>query len=170
MDLEELEMKIINIGGQLVAYEDQINTIIDSEEDYIQKDLDSYLRIRETNSLLDDSEEIEFTLKQNIQRDGIRENIERNIVISDKDEMLQVLDVLGYSVKAVGIKRRKSYQLDDIRFDLDKWDENTYPYPYMEIEVIKESDLDYIIKVLNIPKENISTKSITGLREELKRS
>ena len=80
--------------------------------------------------------------------------------------MLDILKSLGYIVKEEGTKERISYELDGIRFDLDKWDEKTYPYPYMEIEVNDEVELQKIVNILDIPKEDISTKSIVELRRE----
>ena len=80
--------------------------------------------------------------------------------------MLEILKNLQFNVVQEGYKKRKTYVYENIRFDLDKWDENTYPYEYMEIEVKKEEDLDKAIELLDINKEQISTKSIMELREE----
>lgn len=166
IDLEEMESKLKSLGATLIGKELQVNTLIDSKENYIQNNLDSYLRIRETKSLL--KEEIKFTLtmKKNINREGIRENIEINTDISDKNAMLEILKSLGYYVFQEGHKERTSYVLNNARFDLDRWDELTYPEPYMEIEVNDEDELKEIVKLLDIPKENISTKSILELRKE----
>lgn len=105
-------------------------------------------------------------MKKNINRKDIRENIELNTNISDKKVMLEILENLGYYMLQEGFKERKSYILNDVRLDLDKWDDLTYPYPYMEIEVNNKEDLNNIIKLLDIPKESISTKSIVELRKE----
>ena len=166
VDLVEMEKKLESLGARLIAKEEQINTIIDSKDNYIEKNLDSYLRIRETHSILNDERKIRLTMKKNINRDSIRENIETNIDISDKDKMLDILEELGYQVKSVGYKDRSSYVLGDTRFDLDIWDEKTYPEPYMEIEVKKEEDLEKIIQLLGIDRENITKKSILELRKE----
>lgn len=166
VDLEKMEEKLKSLGARLIAREKQINTIIDSEDNYIEENLDSYLRIRETHSILNNEKKIRLTMKENIYRQSIRENIETNIDISDKKKMLDILEKLGYKVKSVGYKDRSSYELDGIRFDLDTWDENTYPEPYMEIEVKKEEELEKMIQLLGINKENISKKSILELRKE----
>lgn len=168
VDLEEMEKKLIELGAKLISREIQVNTLIDSKELYIQKDLDSYMRIRETRSLLDNDSKFTLTMKRNIKREGIRENKEINIDISDKKAMLEVLDLLGFRVSHEGFKERTSYQLGNIRFDLDKWDEKTYPKPYMEIEVEQKDELEEAIKLLGLSRDNISTKSIVELQEELK--
>lgn len=167
MDLRELESKIQGLGATLISNEIQVNTLIDSKDNFIQDELDSYMRIRETKSLLTDKVKFTLTMKRNINRDGIRENIEINTDISDKESMLQIFKILGYEVFKEGYKERTSYILGNVRFDLDKWDTSTYPYPYMEIEVNDEDELEEMIKLLNIPKENISTKSIVELANEI---
>lgn len=166
IDLEKMEEKIKSLGAKLISKEIQINILIDREDNYIEDQLDSYLRIRETKYILDKKTKITLTMKQNIAREGIRENIETNIDISDKEAMITLLDKLGYHVKDKGEKKRTSYSLNGARLDLDIWDKSTYPDPYMEIEVSSEDKLDQIIKLLNIKKDNISIKSILELRRE----
>lgn len=166
IDLEEMESKLISLGATLIDKELQVNTLIDSKENFIQNNLNSYLRIRETKSLLKEDIKFTLTMKKNINRDGIRENIEINTDISDKNAMLEILKSLGYYVFQEGFKERTSYTLNNARFDLDRWDTQTYPEPYMEVEVDDKDELEDIVKLLDIPKENISTKSIVELREE----
>lgn len=167
MDLNDLESKIQALGATLISKEVQVNTLIDSKDNFIQDKLDSYMRIRETKSLLTNKVNFTLTMKKNIERDGIRENIEINTDIADKDSMLEILKALGYEVFKEGYKERTSYILGNVRFDLDKWDKETYPYPYMEIEVNHEDELEDMIKLLDIPREKISTKSIVELADEL---
>jgi len=170
IDLEQVENKLINMGAKLIAEEYQINTIIDSKDKYIQKSLNSYLRIRETKDLINNKKSINLTLKKNISKEEVRKNIEITVEIDDKDAMISILKDLGFDVVEEGFKERKSYFYDGIHFDLDKWDEKTYPYPYMEIEVDEKEDLQRAIQMLDIDRENISTQSITELKEELERS
>lgn len=167
MDLKELESKIQGLGATLISKEVQVNTLIDSKDDFIQKELNSYMRIRETRFILKGKVKFTLTMKKNINRDGIRENIEINTDISDKESMLKILETLGYQVFKEGYKERTSYSLGNVRFDLDTWDKDTYPYPYMEIEVNHEDELEEMIKLLDIPKENISLKSIVELAKEI---
>lgn len=167
-DLDELEEKLKNLGAKLISKEKQINTIIDTKEKYIQKNLSGYLRIRETKSLIDNFENMTLTFKKDLKGEKLRENLEINSDIKEKDNILKIFKELGYVIVNIGYKDRISYMIDNIRFDLDKWDENTYPYPYMEIEVKDKSDLDKAINILKIDKKDITTKSITELQNELK--
>lgn len=167
ININEMEEKLKKLGAKLIGKELQVNTLIDTEDNFIENNLNSYMRIRETKSLFTGETKLTLTMKKNINRDGIRENIEISTGISNKETMLDILKSLGYIIKEEGTKERISYEFNGIRFDIDKWDERTYPYPYMEIEVKDVSELQDIIDKLDIPKENISTKSIVELRREL---
>lgn len=168
LDLDILEKKIVELGGKLIGDEEQINTLIDSSKRPIKSYIDAYLRIRETKNLLNDTSNTQFTLKKNIELEGIRDNIEISTEIQDRDTMVEILRELGFDDIEVGYKTRRSYELNDARLDLDTWDENIYPFPYMEIEVKSRKHLNEIVSLLNIPQDNISTKSIVELRDELK--
>lgn len=167
IDMDLMEEKIISLGGTLIGKEHQINTIIDSNLRPIKSYTDAYLRIRETNDILSNNSSVTLTLKKNINNEGLRENIELNTDIENKEIMLSILKELGFDKITEGYKKRVSYAFENARIDLDRWDEKTYPYPYMEIEVENKEHLDRIIKLLGIDKANISTKSIVELRKEI---
>lgn len=168
IDLDKLETKIVELGGKLIANEEQINTIIDSKKSPIKSHVDAYLRIRETKDLLNNRSYTNLTLKKNVNLEGIRENIELSTGLQDKDMMLEIFKNLGFDDTQIGYKERKSYELNGARLDLDRWDEKTYPFPYMEIEVESRRHLNEIISLLGVPQVNISTKSIVELKNELK--
>ncbi|MCF6465815.1 class IV adenylate cyclase [Clostridium sp. Cult2] len=167
IDLDEMEKKLEKLGAKLIAKEYQKNIIFDSKDRYIEKELNSYLRIRETKNLLSNEINTKLTLKKNINKEGTRKNIEITTQIEDVESMIIILKALKYEIMEEGYKERKSFKYNNIRFDLDKWDKDTYPFPYMEIEVEKEDDLEIAIKLLNIDRNHISTKSIMELKEDL---
>lgn len=167
IDLEEMEKLIISLGGTLIAKEVQVNTLIDSTERPIKESINAYLRLRETKDLLNNKSDMTLTLKKIISTEGLRENIEMNSRVDNKEAILNIFKELGYDILEEGYKERKSYNLHNARFDLDIWDEKTYPFPYMEIEVESQEALDKIIQLLGISETNISTKSIMELKSEL---
>lgn len=168
IDLDLMEKKIVDFEGELIADEIQVNTLIDSKENPIKDRLEAYLRIRETKDLMNEKDNVVLTLKKNIKNKDLRENIELNSEIEDKDIVLEILESLGFDKIEVGHKKRRSYLLKGARIDLDEWDKETYPYPYMEIEVKDEKHLKEITDLLEISQEKISKKSILQLKEELK--
>ena len=167
IDLDVLEDKLRSIGAELISFEEQKNIILDTDKKFKDSNIDGYLRIRETKNKLLNIVEKEITLKENLSRSLTRENIEIESKISNIDSMLEILSKLGYEVSKIGYKTRRSYKYDGIRFDLDIWDRETYPLPYMEIEVEREEDLEKAIKLLDLDRKNITTKSIVELREEI---
>lgn len=167
-DYNRIEKKLIELGAKFLGKEIQKNILINSKLKPIEKNINGYLRIR-----LSETENTKIkktlTLKQNIENSKkIRSNIEYNVDIDDENNLLLILEKLGYDDINIAYKERKSYIYENIRFDFDRWDKNTYPFPYMEIEVEKPEDLNEIIEVLNISRKNISNKSIKELQKELK--
>lgn len=168
IDTEAMERKIIALGGKLIANEKQTNTLIDSEFRPIKSFIDAYLRIRHTRELISGNEFSELTLKKNLRNDVLRENIEMNVAIADEKTMLNIFKELGFDKVTVGFKDRKSYSLNGARLDIDVWDKNTYPNPYMEIEVDDEKQLAYVLDALQIKPDNVSRLSIVELQNRLK--
>ena len=68
IDLDEMEKRIVSLGGKLIAKEKQTNTLIDSRDRPIKAYIDAYLRIRETKDLIGHEENIVFTLKKSIDK------------------------------------------------------------------------------------------------------
>lgn len=167
IDVVQMEKKLVDLGAEFIDKEEQVNMIIDKEDNYIENKLNAYLRIRETTSLLDGKKIKHMTFKKQEKQEKIRVSKETTAEIKDIKNMLEILNSLGYKIVKEGFKKRISYRIGGIRFDIDQWDENTYPNPYLEIEVNKEEDLEKAIKLLNINKQNITTKSIVELQKDL---
>ena len=55
---------------------------------------------------------------------------------------------------------------ENIMFEIDTWDEETYPKPYLEIEVSSYEDLEKAITLLNLDRSQITTKAIDELRKD----
>ena len=164
---KQLEKKLISIGAKLIKKEHQINTIFDTDNDGQEETEKGYLRIREGKDLTSNEVEYIFTFKSNLSIDGLRENKEIETKVSDKDALIEILKILDINIKSEGTKERISYEYDGIRFDIDTWDKETYPYPYLEIEVTKKEDLEKAIKLLEIDEKDITLKSLKQLRESV---
>ncbi|MDX9916620.1 MAG: class IV adenylate cyclase [Gudongella sp.] len=165
---DEIKEKIVSLGGVLIAKETQTNTLVDSSARPIKSFLDAYLRIRETREHLTGKETCVMTLKKNLPNKHLRENIELNVEIDSSDVMIQILKDLGFDNINVGTKHRTSYSFMGARLDIDIWDEKTYPFPYMEVEVEREEDLEQVLKVLEISENNVSKLSIIELQNQLR--
>lgn len=154
--LEELQEIVVKSGAEFVKEEHQTNYLFKTPA----LNEDSYLRLRVTD------EYAEFTLKTRIESEGARINKEVTTRIDDPVSFLEIMKKIGLEAVPQS-KIRYKYALADFVLDLDIWDENVYPYPYLEIEAKSESDLENLIKKIEIPKNNITTKSIGELIKEL---
>ena len=55
---------------------------------------------------------------------------------------------------------------ENILFEIDTWDEQTYTKPYLEIEVTSDEELEKAIAMLNLDRNQITTKPIDELRKD----
>lgn len=166
LDVEEFKAKLINIGAEKFLEEDQLNITINSSVHEINSGI-GYLRIRESKNLISGEDKKYFTFKEQITDKNVRENIEHTTEISDVMELRKILELMGYDLQIEGRKNRVSYKLNNIRFDVDTWDEETYPHPYIEVEANSEEELYEVLKKLQVDKKHISTLSIAELKDSI---
>lgn len=166
IDVDEMEEKLLVLGGEEVSCEYQTNYTFAPEDGEFSN---GYLRIRETK-FTDDSKKIELTFKEVEDVDEFRVNREYTVNIDSISMMTKILNQLGVSLQFKGEKERRSYTYKGQRFDIDIWDKNTYPDPYMEIEFTNRDKLDEVVDDLDIDRSNLTTQSISELRENLKNS
>lgn len=166
IDKEEIEKKLINIGAKLIKDENQINYRFDTEDGFLKKTYNGYLRIRLTKNLLNGETKNTLTFKRSLKRNTLRVNEETETEISDWENTAKILELLGYKQKRPGYKHRRSYTYENITFEIDTWDENTYSKPYLEIEMSSEEDLERAIKLLDLDRSQVTTKPIDELSKE----
>lgn len=166
IDKNDIEKKLISLGANLIKNEHQTNIRFDTDDNTLKTTLNAYLRVRQTKNLFNDEIVNTLTLKKNISRDSVRINEEIETEISNFDETAKIMEILGYKRKRPGFKHRKSYIYENMTFEIDQWDEYTYSKPYLEIEVMCEEDLEKALKLLNIDKSSVTTKSIDELKKE----
>ena len=166
IDVEEFEEKIKKIGGKFVKEEDQTNITINSTAHKIYKKK-GYLRIRVTKTA--DGKKKYFTFKENISDIKVRDNIEHTTEINSVEDLINILKCLGYDKFHKGYKNRRKYSLNSLVIDIDTWDEDTYPKPYVEIEAPSMEEIYSLVDELKIDREHVSTMSIDELRKSLKK-
>lgn len=167
VNVEELENKLKKIGAELVKKEYQRNIIFDTEDRFIMNKHNAYLRLREVKDLNSNEVSKIFTLKKNISKGSLRENEEIETIIQDGEAIISILEHLNLNIIHEGTKKRISYKYENILYEIDIWNKETYPHPYLEIEVNNEEDLEKAIELLELDKKNVTTKSISQLRNEV---
>jgi adenylate cyclase class 2 len=166
IDPDKIEKKLVKLNAEKIKNEHQVNLIFDTPGFSLNKGYGGYARIRVKRNLDNDYEKILFTVKKNISSEGARQNIEHEVEIDSCDQMWKIMTDLGYELKHKGEKHRISYRLDDILFEIDTWDKDTYPEPYLELEVQDKKDIERAAELLNLNRDNITCKSIQQLRSE----
>lgn len=169
IDKDELENQLIDIGATLIKKERQVNTIFMGIDEDIEEVGKGYLRIRESENLETGETANTLTFKRNISQYGFRENEEIETKVEDRDSMLSILGCLNIHIKHIGEKTRIRYEFEGIRFDIDTWDQNTYPEPYLEIEVKDPTDIEKAVRLLGIDESQVTTKSLKELRNEIRK-
>lgn len=166
IDKDEIENKLKNLGAVLLKDEEQTNIRFDTEDNYLKNTYNGYLRIRITKNMLNGTVKNTLTFKRNVSRDKLRVNEETETEISNYEETIKILQFLGYNKKRPGYKHRRSYSYENIVFEIDTWDKDTYSKPYLEIEMTTEEELEKAINMLQLDREQITTKSIDELRKD----
>lgn len=166
IDKDDIERKLLELKAELVKRELQVNTIYDYPNNSFEQEKRGYIRIREMKDLVTGEVEYEFTIKKAISNDGIKEYEEIETAIEDKESLGKMLLELGLVVKHEGSKERIRYRLENIIFDIDTWDKQTIPYPYLEIEVESKDDLKRAVELIGVSEADISLKTIRELRAE----
>ncbi|CAG7584804.1 hypothetical protein PEPTYR26121_00017 [Peptoniphilus tyrrelliae] len=166
IDIDDFEEKIKKIGADFVKEEDQINITINSTAHKIYKK-HGYLRIRIAKS--EGVEKKYFTFKENISDIKVRDNIEHTTEINSVEDLINILKCLGYDKFHKGFKNRKKYIYKGLVIDIDTWDKDTYPKPYIEIEAPSMEEIYSLVDELEIDREHVSTMSIDELRKSLKK-
>lgn len=166
IDKEEIEKKLINIGAKLIKDENQINYRFDTDDSFLKKTYNGYLRIRITENLLNGETNNTLTFKRSLKRNTLRVNEEIDTEISDWQDTAKILELLGYKQKRPGYKHRRSYIYEGIMFEIDTWDVDTYSKPYLEIEMSSEEELEKAINLLDLDRSQVTTKPIDELSKE----
>ncbi|MGO1367749.1 MAG: class IV adenylate cyclase [Senegalia sp. (in: firmicutes)] len=168
LGINKIEMieKLEKIGAKKIKEENQKNIILDTLDKRIENKYNGYLRIRTSKNNINNEYKKKITLKTILSDETYRENKEIEVNIDNEDNMFDIFKMLGLVTNYIGYKERISYQYEDILFEIDSWDEDTYPDTYMEIEIQGKKDLDKAIRLLDLNKKYITTKSITELRRD----
>lgn len=166
IDKDEIEKKLKDVGAVLLKDEEQTNIRFDREDGFLKKQYNGYLRIRTTKNLQNGDIKNTLTFKRSLSRDKLRVNEETETGISNCEETIKILQFLGYNKKRPGYKHRKSYCYENIIYEIDTWDQETYSKPYLEIEMSSEEELEKAIELLKLDRNQITTKSIDELKKD----
>lgn len=161
VDVNEIKQKILTHNAILTKKEEQDNYFFDLPD----KTVEGYIRIRKSKNLLEGSNKTIITIKKIISKDEVRITNETEIEIKSVDEGLKFLQELGLKQNKVAYKYRESYLLQNVLIEFDKWNNEEYPDPYIELEGDKDAIYN-LIKLLEIDSSKITSQTL----DEIKRN
>lgn len=167
-DFNGLMEKAIDLGAVMIAHEIQENILIESDDFDLIENTD-YLRIRISEDIYNNKKTKYLTYKKKINDTNVRHYDEYTIKFDNEENLKQILKFVKLDKQSSSKKERKSFMFMDARLDFDRWDEDFYPYPYLEIEVKNEEHLENVLNKLEIRKHQVSTESISELRSKLQK-
>ena len=97
IDKEAIEKKLVDMGAVLVKDENQINYRFDTNDYFLKKTYNGYLRIRIIKDNLSGETKSTMTFKRSIKRDSLRVNEEINTDISDWKSTAKIIELLDMS-------------------------------------------------------------------------
>ncbi|MBR9691939.1 CYTH domain-containing protein, partial [Candidatus Woesearchaeota archaeon] len=107
-------------------------------------------------------DKVELTFKKAVRSEGFKKRIETETYVADFDATMQILLNLGLKEVKNYSKKRESYRLGDIKFDMDFYSEPIKLLPMIEIEST-EQGVRKGVEMLGYKMKDTSTASIWAL-------
>ncbi len=138
--MKEIEVKVLNVDKQKIEeiltqlgakqiFDDEITTYFFDFEDSSIANAKNVLRLRK------EGKQSVLTFKKILSKQSAKVAEEYEVEVSNLPKMQRILELLGLSVTESIQKHRTSYELNDLRFDIDTLEkEYAYIPTYLEIE------------------------------------
>ena len=143
IDLEEIRKKLLDLGAEKI-FDGEIHATAFDFPDQRLKEEDSFVRVRKVG----DHVEFCFKGKNESSQFKLREEIEVNV--SGFKDTITILERIGLKKFHEGKKHRESYKLEDVRFEIDSWE--NIP-AFLEIEAKTEEKVIEYVKKLGFTME-----------------
>ncbi|EYE89044.1 adenylate cyclase [Fervidicella metallireducens AeB] len=166
VDIETIKKKIVELKGVLIKKEYQENYIYSLPMHLNNRN--GYIRIRRTHDLLKDTYENILCIKKIISQDDFRITEENEVTVSSIEDCKNFLEALEVKFFRKQNKYRESYLLSDSLIEIDEWDKDIFPDPYIEIEAKTPEILESILAALSIPKEKTTSLTLEEIKKNLK--
>lgn len=161
MDAQAFEKELLVHGAVFDVEEHQTNIHLDSSEHPLPSSAHMRIRLIEVDGKV---KKREWTYKKRLLCEECRVNDEYTVEITDENALRLLLQQLGYDKQITMHKVRRRYLLADYRIEFDEWDKDSFPFPYIEVEATTPERLCAFYSLFSIPKEKVSTLSISELK------
>jgi predicted adenylyl cyclase CyaB len=158
--MEEIEVKILNVDGRQVERKLILlgaEKVFDGEVETFFFDFKNHAMIKAKNlvRLRRESDRTLLTFKKFLSNEDVKAVEEYEVVVSDMEKMKRILEFLGLSMTQSTQKHRASYRLDQVHFDLDRYEREYAHIPeFLEIEANDASTIHKYAKLLDFTVED----------------
>jgi len=154
---EEIRKKLLDLGAERIFNGRLEAKVFDFPGETLRKK-GAHLRIRKTG------DKTEITYKEAKKSKEFKKRVEIETHIEDFDIMQKILEKLGLNEFNNYEKTRESFKLQNIRFDIDVYPEETGIPPLVEIESTEEG-VKKGVELLGFQMKDTSTASVWSLLE-----
>ena len=152
---EEIRKKLLDLGAKRIFNGKLEAKVFDFPGEKLRKS-GAHLRIRKTG------DKIEITYKESKKSKEFKKREEIETHIEDFDKMLKILQKLGLKEFNNYEKTRESFKLDNMRFDIDIYPEDTGIPPLVEVESTEEG-VKKGVELLGFQMKDTSKASVWSL-------
>lgn len=165
VDIDKLRRDVLKHGGSLVKKENQENYIYFLPDNL--KNTPGYVRVRRIYNLLNGTKKDILCIKKILSQEKFKITEEHEVEVMDFNECSMFLNSAGIRFNKRQDKYRESYKFNGVLIEIDIWDKNVFPYPYLEIEAVDENRIFETMDLLEIPRDKATSKSLEEIKIEM---
>lgn len=132
-DAEKVESQLLRLGAQLTKSRTYELSVMYDNSSGLMQETDGRIRVRQSG------ETVEFCYKKPITRVGVKQEIEHQVEVSDRDQLVKILEAMEFRPTTSYERYRTEYDYKKTKVTIDE-------YPF-EIFVEIEGDQDAIEEV-----------------------
>ena len=155
INVEEVEEKLKKMGAEKVFDNEVVSIYFDFPDKILEKE-GKILRLRQKEK------KVILTYKELISQDEAKIMDEYELSVSDFETMKEIFERAGLFPLYEFKKHRKTYELKQIHFEIDKYPEIP---AFLEIEAPDLNTIDELVCALGFSKEKVNSYSIKDVLE-----
>lgn len=141
VDVASIQNKLSSIGAECKMPIRLMRRAIFNDTEGKMKAADAYVRVR------DEGHKVTLTYKK-FEANSVDGAKEIEVTVSDFDDTVAILEVIGLKIKSIQESKRETWQIDDVEIVIDEW---PWLNPYIEIEGSSEEAITAVATKLNLP-------------------
>ncbi len=158
IDQEEVIKSLIDLGAEKI-FDGEVHSIAFDFPDHRLDKKDSFVRVRKVGS------QVELCFKGENTHSTFKSREEIEVNVSGFNDTIKILEKIGLEKFHEGTKHRQSYKFEDVRFEIDTWE--NIP-PFLEIEAKTEEKVKEFVERLGFTMKQTNNWSYLDIEEHYK--